>query len=153
MSSVPPDVLDRLRKIAGLLGSEHAGERAAAAAKANEILARYRITWADVVDGTAAGNTSFTSGAPPRPEPEPDWQDVDDGVVPIDIPDDDFSDRQLRACAARAISEHQQKMYDLGDTDFLEDVSPLSYWTPKQRIGLVKSLRRAWVIRKKAGYR
>ena len=143
MISVPPDVLDRLCKIAGMLGSEHVGERAAAAAKANEILARYKITWADVISGEAAGNTAFTPSSPP-PRPEPDWTDVDDGVVPQDIPDEDFSDGQLRACAARAVSEHQQGMYDLGGIDFLQDFGPMSSWTPRQRTGLVKTLRRAW---------
>lgn len=151
MSSVPPDVFDRLRKIAGMLGCEHAGERAAAATKASDILARYRLIWSDVVSGEAAGNTAFTPSTPPPPEP--DWTDVNDGVVPQDIPTEDFTDNQLRACAARAVSEHQQKLYDLGGTDFLEDVGPMSRWSLKQRTGLVKTLRRAWVIRRKAGFR
>jgi len=45
------DTLSRLRKVCGLLGSEHEGERAAAAKKATEILKAGRMTWADVSFG------------------------------------------------------------------------------------------------------
>jgi hypothetical protein len=40
---------DRLVKILGLLGSDHAGERAAAAAKANTLVRDAGLTWRDVV--------------------------------------------------------------------------------------------------------
>src|SRR6476661_6605212 len=40
---------DRLTKLLGLLSSEHAGERAAAGAKANEILRKNKMLWAEVM--------------------------------------------------------------------------------------------------------
>lgn len=47
-----PADLERFRKIAGLLGSEHSGERAAAALKCTEFLASHGLTWADVTVAT-----------------------------------------------------------------------------------------------------
>lgn len=44
-----PTARDRLVKLCGLLGSEHAGERANAAALASRLLADCGLTWADVV--------------------------------------------------------------------------------------------------------
>lgn len=41
--------IDRLRKICGMLGSTHAGERAAAALKATEILRAAGLSWAQVI--------------------------------------------------------------------------------------------------------
>lgn len=43
----------RFRKFCGLLGSEHDGERAAAALKATELLRTQGKTWADVGIGSA----------------------------------------------------------------------------------------------------
>ena len=43
-----PADLDRFRRLAGLLGSEHVGERAAAALKCSELLKVHGLTWADV---------------------------------------------------------------------------------------------------------
>jgi hypothetical protein len=40
---------DRLRKLCGMLGSEHDGERATAAAKADALLRAAGLTWADVI--------------------------------------------------------------------------------------------------------
>jgi hypothetical protein len=40
---------DRLTKILGLLGSDHAGERAAAAAKAHALVRSIGLTWRDVI--------------------------------------------------------------------------------------------------------
>jgi hypothetical protein len=51
------DTLSRFRKVCGLLGSSHAGERAAAALKATEVLKAAGKTWADVGVG-AAGNVN-----------------------------------------------------------------------------------------------
>ena len=42
--------LVRLARILGMLGSEHAGERAAAAAKATALLKSAGLTWADFTD-------------------------------------------------------------------------------------------------------
>lgn len=46
--------LDKLRKICGLLGSEHAGERASAALKATSMLREAGMTWGQVDMGKAA---------------------------------------------------------------------------------------------------
>lgn len=43
-----PVDLDRFKKLAGLLGSEHAGERAAAALKCTELLKAHGLTWSSV---------------------------------------------------------------------------------------------------------
>jgi hypothetical protein len=40
---------DRLVRVLGMLGSEHMGERAAAAAKADELVRAAGITWSDIV--------------------------------------------------------------------------------------------------------
>jgi hypothetical protein len=45
------DDLDKLIKIAGMFGSAHAGERAAAAALATKILADAGMTWRELLDG------------------------------------------------------------------------------------------------------
>ena len=50
--SVPvlPDAdLTRFIRLAGMLGSDHAGERAVAALKATELLKAHRLTWAEVL--------------------------------------------------------------------------------------------------------
>jgi hypothetical protein len=41
--------IDRLAKILGMLGSAHAGERAAAAAKADELVKSVGLTWRDII--------------------------------------------------------------------------------------------------------
>ena len=43
-----PSDLERFRKLAGLLGSDQVGERAAAALKCTELLKAHGLTWADV---------------------------------------------------------------------------------------------------------
>ena len=48
-SHLDPHSADRLRKLCGMLGSEHDGERAAAAAKADELVRAAGLTWADVI--------------------------------------------------------------------------------------------------------
>lgn len=47
--TLPEQERARLVKLIGLLGSMHAGERDAAVVKVNEILAKYRMTWAELV--------------------------------------------------------------------------------------------------------
>jgi hypothetical protein len=51
---LPPEVASRLAKVAGLLGSDFDGERAAAAATATRILQEHGLTWSDLVHGGAA---------------------------------------------------------------------------------------------------
>ena len=50
MSALDPRDLDRFGKILGLLGSDHLGERAAAAAKATEFLTARELAWCDVTE-------------------------------------------------------------------------------------------------------
>lgn len=49
-----PSVAAKLSKVCGMLGSEHDGERAAAAAKASMLLRAHGLTWADVFASAAA---------------------------------------------------------------------------------------------------
>ena len=54
MTSAPPLKLDprsaeRLVKLLGMLGSNHDGERAAAALKANELVREHGLVWSDVI--------------------------------------------------------------------------------------------------------
>lgn len=49
MMPLPPSSLDRFVKICGYLGSDSAGERAAAAAKATELLRLHKMTWEEAV--------------------------------------------------------------------------------------------------------
>jgi hypothetical protein len=51
--AVPADVLDRLRKLLGMLGSDYDGERAVAGRMASDLLRQHRLTWADVVGSEA----------------------------------------------------------------------------------------------------
>ncbi len=61
ITGLDPTVADKLAKIVSLLGSDHDGERSAAAAVATRILRDHGMTWADLVPvGTAA---------PTRPAP------------------------------------------------------------------------------------
>jgi len=55
MAELPAEAADRLVKILGMLGSQHDGERAAAARKADEIVrTELGMTWTDVL-GAAGG--------------------------------------------------------------------------------------------------
>jgi hypothetical protein len=66
-----PDAADRLRKLCGMLGSEHDGERAAAGLKADQLVRQLGLTWADVIAPPIAGDTppicAWRAG-------ESDWQ-------------------------------------------------------------------------------
>jgi hypothetical protein len=53
--TLAPDDRMRLVKILGMLGSEHNGERAAAALHASAILAEHGLTWDDVLAGPMTG--------------------------------------------------------------------------------------------------
>jgi hypothetical protein len=46
---LPPDAVDRLVKLLGMLGSVHASERAAAGLKAHELLQQHGLTWSEVI--------------------------------------------------------------------------------------------------------
>jgi hypothetical protein len=44
-----PQAADHLSKLCSMLGSAHDGERAVAAAKANEFVRRLGLTWRDII--------------------------------------------------------------------------------------------------------
>lgn len=46
--TAPPSIVTRLAKVCGLLGSDHDGERSAAALKATAILRSAGMTWSDL---------------------------------------------------------------------------------------------------------
>ena len=45
----------KLDHILGLLGSEHAGERASAALAAHALIGKHQLSWRDVIEGKALG--------------------------------------------------------------------------------------------------
>src|SRR4051812_18279276 len=61
--ALPPDKRTRLVRLLGMLGSDFDGERAAAAAKADELVRDLGLTWDAVVASPAL--------APPPPPPPP----------------------------------------------------------------------------------
>ena len=71
MATLNPQAANRLSKILGLLGSEHSGERDAAAQAAHKIVRGAGLTWADIIH--APRNSD-----PPRIRAwradEPDWK-------------------------------------------------------------------------------
>jgi hypothetical protein len=50
----PDDLLEKLRKLCGMLGSDFDGERAVAGRMASDLLREHRLTWADVLGAEAA---------------------------------------------------------------------------------------------------
>jgi hypothetical protein len=52
MDRLPPDALERLIKLLGMLGSAHDGERAAAGLKAHEFIRRHGLSWSDIIVAT-----------------------------------------------------------------------------------------------------
>jgi hypothetical protein len=47
--AVPAEVIDKLRKLLGMLGSDYDGERAVAGRMASDLLRQHKLTWSDVV--------------------------------------------------------------------------------------------------------
>jgi hypothetical protein len=94
-AQLEPATADRLAKILGMLGSDHDGERAAAAAKADQLIRGLGLTWRDVIAPPIAPNI-------PRIRPgragESDWQ------------------RMARFCHAR------QGQLSLRDRDFVRTI-------------------------------
>jgi hypothetical protein len=58
----------RLARILGMLGSEHAGERASAGLQAEAFRKRHGLTWEEMIQG----KTVYLGGAPPWAKPDPD---------------------------------------------------------------------------------
>jgi hypothetical protein len=135
-NSARNDVIERLRKICGLLASSHEGERAAAVNRANAVLEKRRLSWAEVIG-------SEPNGEIPHKPPAPD-------IDLTKIPEGGMSDAALKKYAEVFLAEHAVGAIDLGNTSFLISVMDRERWSHKQREGLVRSLRRAWMIRREA---
>jgi hypothetical protein len=60
-----PQILDRLRKLLGMLGSDHAGERATAGRMASDLLRDHKLTWTDVVGAEPQGAGRVRIGREP----------------------------------------------------------------------------------------
>jgi hypothetical protein len=73
VAALAPDVRLSLIKLAGMLGSDHAGERDAAIAKCNALLRANNATWQEALTPSAAQ----LAPAPPPPPPIPrSWRAV-----------------------------------------------------------------------------
>lgn len=66
------ETADRLAKILGMLGSDHAGERSAAGLAAHRLLQEHRLTWRDVIAAPAIVPTM--PGVRSWRSTESDWQ-------------------------------------------------------------------------------
>ncbi len=137
------EVLTRLRKIVGLLASSHDGEILAAAGRANALLAQSRLSWSEVIIG------GEFEAPPPSRHRHADRQQA--GFDIQTIPTAGMSDAMLRAYAREFLAGHALGDYDIGRTDFFVSLLRLDNWSPKQRAGLVRCLRRAWMIKREAG--
>lgn len=72
---IDPHAADRLVKLCGMMGSDHAGERAVAAAKANELVRRLGLTWGDIISVPPLTESSSLRSTTPRPSSGmTDWQ-------------------------------------------------------------------------------
>jgi hypothetical protein len=58
--------VDRLAKLCGLFGSDHLGERAAAAAKAHDLVRGAGLTWPEVLAGPHASQSGTHRGDGPQ---------------------------------------------------------------------------------------
>ena len=74
--------LDRLGKLLGMLGSEHSGERAAAASKAHDLLRANGLDWAALVDLVRTSLRHGPGQPPPRPDPPPRYHQANYGWQP-----------------------------------------------------------------------
>ena len=75
-----PRVLDRLVKLLGMLGSNHDGERAAAALKANALMREHGLVWSDVIPTPIPNNHHRTNGAKDLKQDNQkiDWREMRD---------------------------------------------------------------------------
>ena len=58
--------VDRLARICGMFGSDHLGERAAAAAKAHDLVRGAGLTWPDVLASHASQSETHRGDGPQR---------------------------------------------------------------------------------------
>lgn len=149
---IPPETIDKLRKIAGMMASPHEGERLAAVNRANSLLDANKLKWADVISNPlpAARSAWHDWTPPPRPPPKRPPPPPEDEIDISVCPDEAMTDGRLRAYGKVFVAECTAGEYDLGGTDFMESVLEQRHWSEKQRNGLVRSMRRAWMIRRSA---
>ncbi len=57
MNSLDVSTANRLAKVCGLFGSDHDGERATAAAKANELMRERGLSWSDLITAEPVQST------------------------------------------------------------------------------------------------
>lgn len=69
MCALDPGLASRLAKVCGLLGSDHDGERAAAAWQATKLLRNAGLTWSDVIGPALSAPQPSPSCAPPSSRP------------------------------------------------------------------------------------
>jgi hypothetical protein len=87
MSVLAPHEVDRFGKILGLLGSNHDGERAAAALKATEFLSMRSMGWSDVGEMLKRPPMVINQHVPPAYDPTPRahqsdaWRCMESGVI------------------------------------------------------------------------
>jgi hypothetical protein len=62
----------RLAAILGMLGSAHAGERAAAALQAEAFRRHHNLTWDQLVGGKAIAEDAYVEPPPPPPQQAPE---------------------------------------------------------------------------------
>ncbi|MCU0983598.1 MAG: hypothetical protein MUC89_01480 [Acetobacteraceae bacterium] len=73
-----PEIRERLAKIAGRLGSDHEGERAAAGLMATRLLRAHNLTWSDAL---LAAQPAPPPPPPPPPKPARRWNDAAHGAA------------------------------------------------------------------------
>jgi hypothetical protein len=66
----------RLAAILGMLGSDHAGERAAAGLHAEAFRKKHRLTWAELLALQPEPEPPRYEPPPPPPPPEPVWAPI-----------------------------------------------------------------------------
>ena len=65
MATLPPDALRRLVGVLGMLGSDAAGERAAAALLANRLVKDHGLQWSDLIGAAPASPRQAGPGPTP----------------------------------------------------------------------------------------
>jgi hypothetical protein len=73
-ATLTADDANLLVKLCGMLGSAHIGERAAAAAKADQLLRSRGLRWNDVIVTPSQATTTKSAKRSPWPPP-PEWWD------------------------------------------------------------------------------
>lgn len=125
MTALTPDLSTKLAKIAGMFGSAHDGERAAAAALADRLVRGAGLTWPDILRPSALPPPRFTA-PPPQPwtpawTPPPTWRN------------------DVAACLKR------RALFNGWETTFLEGLPRFPHLSAKQREILDRLVERARV--------